>query len=137
MVDDSIYERLSTFGPLVELIGDHIWSVEVPSDSLPVEQADWSGIVYYRISDVPTVDLDGSVNLNQARFQLSCLSNIDHRTARQIAIQARAALQGYVGGEIVFATYAFGGMDLFEADTTREHHVPIDFLITYRVEQAF
>jgi hypothetical protein len=66
-----------------------------------------------------------------ARVQFSCLASDEHKTAREIADAVRAAMQGYVGGEITMCRFIGGGMDLYEAETTRMHHIPIDFSISY------
>jgi hypothetical protein len=67
MVDDSIFDRLSAYVPLTNLIGENIFAVNVPEDRGPGENDNWTGVVFMRISDSPDQDLDGSVSINRAR----------------------------------------------------------------------
>lgn len=130
MVDDSIYERLSTFTGITDLVGTNIWKIEVPEASTPQPSANFSALVFMRVSDTSEQSVDGDALLNTARFQFSCFSNISPRQARLISIQLRLALQGYHGGEIMASSFAGGGMDLYESED-RMHHIPVDFFITY------
>lgn len=130
MVDDSIYDRLTSFTGITDLVGTNIWKEEVPEENTPLPSDSFSALVYFRVSDVADQSIDGDVLLNTARFQFSCLSNISSRTARLLSVQVRLALQGYHGGEIMASSFAGGGMDLSEPET-RMKHIPVDFFIQY------
>ncbi len=130
MIDDQIYERLSTYQAVTDVVSpENIFMTLAPDN-----QAASPYIVFQQISDVPTLSLENTIAIRTARYQVSCYAQADSGGSmsqlRQLKEAVIAALQGYTT-ESISAIEFDSALDTFEPDT-RTYHIPIDFLVTYQ-----
>ena len=124
-VEADLYTRLTTHAGLSALLGTRVYPVHVD------QAAARPFMRYQRISRVGVRSINGPSGLVDARFQFDVWAD-DFDGARAVAVQLRAALDGYTGGGIDDAICETE-LDLYDADTDPQlYRVTTDYIITHQ-----
>lgn len=91
MIDTAIYQRLSAFAGLTALISTRSYPVTLP------EKVTLPALTYSKVSGSPEQAFGADSSLSHARYTLLAHSSVSPLEAKQVAKQARLAVQRYRG----------------------------------------
>jgi len=125
MLEKAIFTRLSTDAGITALAGNRIYPQILPQNpTLPA-------ITYFRVSTTKPYAQSNSVNIAQARLQISCWAET-YSVMKSLVEAVRKSLDGFSGvvNGIQITSYLNTCYDLYDDDTGIYHGI-VDFKIFY------
>ncbi len=137
MIENDLYQYLSTFTNLTDLVGLRIYPLMFPkSNDKSLQLKNFSPYVtYMKVSNVREMTHQGFASLQKARIQLDCYS-LDYYTAgsvigaKQVAEQVIVAMESWTGQLHIQASLPEGEQDFYDS-ITKLYRVSLDFVIMY------
>jgi hypothetical protein len=87
-------------------------------------------LILQHVSTVPTHSIDGALALDEDRWQVSVIG-ANLANVRTVAQAVRDSLHGYRSDAIKYVSFESAPGEFSEGSgATREHHAPVDFIVT-------
>ncbi len=127
MPDNAIYAQLTMHAGLTALIAGRVYASEAPQDPT------YPCVVYSRISDVPTIATNGTIEWRDMRYQVSCYATT-RPSALAISEQVIAALHNVdFSPSAVLYTRFENLVEILEPDSGPGgiplYHIAVDFIL--------
>lgn len=126
LIEQAIYERLTTYAGLAALVGARVYPVILPqSPALPA-------VTYTKVTNEHVQSHGGASGLAMPRFQVDSWATT-YASAKAVAEQVRLALLGFrgaVAGVLIGGVLAETETDVYEPET-RIYRVSQDYRIAH------
>ncbi|CAK0778999.1 conserved hypothetical protein [Gammaproteobacteria bacterium] len=128
MIEEAIYSLLTGDAGIAAVVSTRVYPVTLPQNAvLPA-------IAFTRISTSRALTHDGSTQIAESSFQISCF-HTNVKSAKTLAGLVRAKLHGYkgtVGSDVIQVTEVVDeGPDIWEPDL-EEYQIPLEVVFSHK-----